>query len=143
MEDKYTTTLTDSPDPADALAVRNGLEAYDAAHGVPSDWVPLGIFVKDAAGRVVAGLTGGTYWGWLYVVRLWVDEGLRGRGTGGRLLVQAEQEALRRGCPAAHLATLDFQALPFYEQHGYTVFGRLADCPRGHTRTFGQKELAA
>jgi GNAT superfamily N-acetyltransferase len=84
---------------------------------------------------------GNTYWGWLYISILWLAESLRGQGVGGRLLDMAEQEALDRGCRHAHVDTLDFQALPFYEKHGYAVWGTLNDLPPGHSRYFLKKDL--
>ncbi len=35
-----------------------------------------------------------------------------------------------------------FQARPFYERHGYTVFGTLDNYPIGHSRCFMQKAFA-
>ena len=105
------------------------------------DWLPLSIFVRDQQGKIVGGLTGGTWWGWLSVGRLWIEEGLRGQNYGSQLLAEAEQEALRRGCHHAYVDTQDFQALPFYYKRGYTVFGVLDDMPIGHTRYSMQKEL--
>jgi len=98
MDNKYCIELTDSPAPEDVQAVREGLDAYNAAQGAVVDWVPLMLFVRDKRGAVVGGLTGGTYWGWLYIGRLWIEEGLRGQGYGGKVLEEAEQEALGRGC---------------------------------------------
>jgi len=141
MNDEYNITLTAAPDPADVQIVREGLDAHSAAHGSPVDWAPLALFVRDAQGVVVGGLTGGTYWGWLYVARLWIDERLRGQGYGGRLLAEAEREALRRGCHHAYLDTQDFQALPIYQKRGYTIYGVLEDMPIGHKRYSLQKRL--
>jgi len=141
MNSAYTITLTDSPDPADVQVVREGLDAYNATQGAPVDWVPMALFVRDAQGTVFGGLTGGTYWGWLYVARLWIAEHLRGQDYGSRLLAEAEREALRRGCHHAYLDTQDFQALPFYQKRGYTVFGVLENMPIGYTRYSMQKEL--
>jgi len=53
----------------------------------------------------------------------------------------AEEEARRRGCHSVHLDTLSFQALPFYQKHGYAVFGALENHPVGHTRYFLKKKL--
>jgi hypothetical protein len=41
----------------------------------------------------------------------------------------------------AWLETYSFQARPFYERHGYTVFGVLDNHPIGHQRYFMQKAL--
>ena len=53
----------------------------------------------------------------------------------------AEAEAVRRGCKQAYLDTFDFQALDFYKNLGYQVFGTLDDFPEGHTRYFLQKRF--
>ncbi|MBN2387489.1 MAG: GNAT family N-acetyltransferase [Anaerolineales bacterium] len=143
MPRPLTFTLTDTPDPANLQVVRDGLNSFNASHGVADDWVQLCIFVHAGNGRVVAGLTGGTYWRWLYVARLWVDDSLRGQGYGSRLMARAEEEAIRRGCLYAYLDTEDFQALAFYEKLGYAIFGELPDCPPGHVRYFVRKTLPA
>jgi GNAT superfamily N-acetyltransferase len=137
----YTLTLTASPDPADVEIVKQGLEAYDVSQGALIDWVPLALFARDAENTLVAGLTGSTYWGYLYVGRLWTDQRFRKTGLGSQLLEQAEQEALRRGCHSVHLMTGDFNALPFYQKRGYAVFGELPDMPPGHNQYFMRKVL--
>jgi GNAT superfamily N-acetyltransferase len=141
MNDEYTFIITDMPDVKDANVVRNGLEGFHASQGIPADWIQLAIFIHHEQDGLVGGLTGGTYWGWLYVARLWIQESLRGQGFGSRLLQDAEQEAVRRGCHHVYLDTHELQALPFYLKHGYTVFGELSDCPVGFRRYFLQKQL--
>ena len=141
MDNEYCIVLTASPDPTDVQVVREGLDAHNAAQGAPVDWEPLMLFIRDKQGTIVGGLTGGTYWGWLYIGRLWIEEHLRGQGYGSRVLTEAEQEALRRGCHHAYLDTQDFQVLPFYQKHAYTVYGELEDMPIGHTRYSLQKKL--
>lgn len=100
------------------------------------------LLLRDEAGAIRGGLLGESYWGWLHVSILVVAQELRGGGWGARLLAAAEAEALRRGCHAVHLDTFSFQALPFYNGHGYEVFGELSDYPPGHTRYFLRKKLA-
>ena len=138
---EYTITLTDSPDPADVDVVKQGLDAHDASQGAVVDWVPLALFARDSDSVVIAGLTASTYWEYLYVGRLWTDQRFRNMGIGSRLLADAEQEARRRGCHAMHLMTGSFNALPFYQKRGYTVFGVLTDMPTGHTQYFMTKSL--
>ncbi len=131
-----------APDPAAIQAVRDGLIAYNRVQAPDVAFQPLSIVLRDPTGRVVGGLLGATYWGWLVIQVLWVDDGLRGHGHGRTLLTMAEREARRRGCHHAHLDTMSFQARPFYEHAGYTVFGTLRDLPQGHSRFFMQKALA-
>lgn len=110
---------------------------------VPQDLhEPLNLLVREDD-EISAGLLGGTYWGWLYVSILWVREDLRYQGLGSRLLQKAEQLAIQRGCKHAHLETHDFQALAFYQKHGYSLFGQLEDLPPGHIKYYLQKKLTS
>jgi len=141
MNTKYQLEITDSPETNAVQAIREGLDAYNTAQGFPVDWQPLYLFLRDEQGKTVGGLTGGTYWGWLDISQLWVADALRGLGYGRRLLMEAEQEAMKRGCHHAYLDTMDFQALGFYQQHGYTIYGELVDIPLGHKRYSLHKKL--
>ena len=134
--------MPEQSDPADVEFVHNGLRQYNAQFA-DSTYRPLNIFLRDAAGAIVAGLLGHLYWGWLSVEILWVSEPLRGQGYGGRLLDMAEAEARRHGCTHVQLDTLTFQARPFYEARGYRVYGELEDFPAGteHRRFYLTKVL--
>ena len=50
---------------------------------------PIHIVEYDANGNVIGGILGGTYWGWLYIDILWVDENYRRKGIGASLLQEA------------------------------------------------------
>jgi len=121
--------------------VVDGLAAFNAAHGsVPSEQ-KLAVLALDDDQSVVGGLLGRTDHGWFYVGWLWVCDGLRGQGVGVQLMDRAEAVARQRGCHAAHLTTLEFQARTFYERCGYSVFGTLEDYPRPYRRYFMKKDL--
>ncbi len=135
-------TLEDQSSEADQAAVREGLFAYNRKYAPDEQNCALNVFLRDEAGEIAGGLLGETFWGWLYVSILWVDERARGQGFGARLMAAAEEEAVRRGCRHAYLDTLTFQARPFYEKLGYRLFGVLEDLPPGFTRYFLQKDLA-
>jgi GNAT superfamily N-acetyltransferase len=143
MDETYTITLETSPDPAEVSQVRAGLSAYNRTNASDDSFTPLVLMVRDPRGAVIGGLLGGTYWGWLVIEVLWLAEAARHRGLGSQLLERAEHIALERGCHAAHLDTMSFQAPDFYKKHGYTIFGVLDDLPRGHQRIFLKKELKA
>lgn len=127
----YRITLEESPASADTEAIRKGLERFNESHVGESKWEPFSVFIRDDDNTIVGGLVGGTYWGWLYVELLWIAEAARHHGYGSQLLAMAEARAIERGCAYAHLDTMSFQALPFYERHGYSVFGVLDDVPAG------------
>jgi GNAT superfamily N-acetyltransferase len=134
--------MPEQSDPADVEFVHSGLRRHNAQF-VPSNYRPLNIFLREDDGRIVGGLLGHLYWGWLSVETLWMDEAYRGQGLGGRLLDMAEEEARRHGCAHVQLDTLTFQARPFYEARGYRVYGELADFPAGteHRRFYLTKQL--
>ncbi|HEY0734411.1 MAG TPA: GNAT family N-acetyltransferase [Herpetosiphonaceae bacterium] len=127
----YQITLEEWPASADTDTIRKGLDGYNEAHVGATKWQPFAVFIRDDDNTIIGGLAGGTYWGWLYVELLWISEEVRGQGYGGRLLTMAEAKAIELGCRYAHLDTMSFQALPFYERHGYSVFGVLDDVPAG------------
>ena len=102
---------------------------------------PLSIVEYDNDGNVIGGILGGTYWGWMYIDILWVDEKHRKQGIGTRLLHEAESEAVCRGCHHVHLDTMSWQAPEFYKKHGYEVIGILPDIPRGNQKYLLMKAL--
>lgn len=134
-------SVTETP-VAEELAIIGGqLTAFNEADVGPADRRPLAVFVRDEAGTVVAGISGYTAWGWLYVQWLWVAETQRGAGLAGRMLGAAEADAKARGCHGAYIDTFSPVALKTYQRAGYVPFGKLEDFPPGRTRTFLQKKL--
>jgi len=99
------------------------------------------IFIRDRQDRVVGGIVADLFGGWAYISLLWIDEPLRNRGLGTRLVSMLEQEVLRLGCTHAHLDTYSFEARPFYESLGYELFATLEDYPPGHCKHFLKKTL--
>jgi GNAT superfamily N-acetyltransferase len=121
----------------------NGLRAYNRLHAVAPGFLPLILGARTPDDTIIGGLVGETGWEWLHVDLLWVAESHRRHGVGRELLRRAEAEAARRGCRHAYLDTFDFQARPFYEREGYTVFGVQDDFPPGHHRFYLEKSLTA
>ena len=135
-----TLEVRDAADAAEVEFIHSGLRTYNARFA-PSDYRPLFVFLRDAGGELVGGLLGDTYWGWVSINILWIDERYRGQGYGERIIAAAEDEARRRGCAHAMLDTLSFQARPFYEKLGYRLFGTLKMGRAGVERYFLSKDL--
>ncbi|MEP6732975.1 MAG: GNAT family N-acetyltransferase [bacterium] len=122
--------------------ILEGLRAFNGAQlGRDATPQPISVFVRDKNGAVVGGLIGQMLWNWLYVDKLWLPDSFRSTGVGGDVLAAAEERAIARGCRWAHLQTLGFQALPFYERRGYTVFGVLDGYPPTSKRYYLRKSL--
>lgn len=138
---EVTISVTDDPCAADLDAIGHGLTAFNETDAGPADRKPLAVLVHDDDGRLVAGTSGYTAWGWLYVQWLWVAESQRGRHLAGNMLAAAERAARQRGCHGAYIDTFNPTALRVYERAGYVPFGALEGFPIGRTRTFLQKAL--
>lgn len=99
------------------------------------------IFIRNEEKKVVGGAMGSVFGGWLYIPLMWVEESLRNRGYGTKLLEMMEKEVVKLGCRHAHVDTYSFEARPFYEKNGYTVFASLENYPEGHSKHFLKKKL--
>jgi len=122
-------------------AVREGLLRFNKnkTNMEPPKAIP--IFMRDGKNQVVGGVIGYVYAGWLHIEFLWIEESFRNKGNGTKLLKMIENEAVKCGCKYVDLDTFSFQARPFYEKHGYTLFATLNNYPEGHSKHFLKKEL--
>ena len=137
----FSIEVTAQPDAETLETIARGLTSFNEADVGPADRRALAVLVHSDGGALVAGISGYTAWGWLYVQWLWVEENQRGQNLAGRMLASAETEARQRGCHGAYIDTFSPHALHVYQKAGYTVFGALPDFPKGRTRSFLSKDL--
>ena len=121
--------ITEKIEEKDRSEIFQGLLEYNLARIEDRNPKELGIYLEDEQGRKLAGLIGETHGNWLMVKFLWVEESLRGRHIGSRILEEAEIEARKRGCKNAFLDTFSFQAPDFYKKHGYREVFALEEYP--------------
>ena len=134
--------VTDAPDAADLAAISNGLDQFNVDATGIADRRPLAVLIKDPDTlKVLGGVTGRTSLGLLFLDVFFLPEALRGSGLGSQLLQMAEEEGRRRGCRAAVLYTISFQAPEFYKKHGWRKFGAIPCDPPGSSRIFLTKDL--
>ena len=123
-------TLTDDPAPGFENLLEVGLAAYNETQTRRRDWRALAISVRDPeTGEDAGGLLGRTSLGLFFLDLFYLPERLRGTGTGSAMMRMAEAEAIRRGCTAGTLVTVNFQAPEFYARHGWEEFGRIQTAP--------------
>jgi len=133
--------------PEDSESIKDGrqavLEGILSFNENKTGFVPKGIsvFMRDRENRVVGGVFGYTFGDWLHIDILWVEESFRNKDNGAKLLKMAENEAVKLGCKHVDLDTFSWQARPFYEKHGYTLFATLDNYPEGHRKHFLKKDL--
>src|SRR5947209_3983418 len=133
-------SFENDPPWTDREFVDEALGAYNAPFLNDSRYSYFGIFVRDEAATIRAGLIGHCYAGWLFVNLLWVHEDLRRRGIGSGLIAEAERHGRAFGCHSAWVDTFSFQGPDFYPRLGYVEFARL-DYPPEHERIFFRKKL--
>jgi len=90
---------------------------------------------------LVAVISGLLFVNLLHINWLWFRELVRCNGLWTKLLVGLGAAAVELGATRGQLDTLDFQAKPFYEKHGYQVKYQLNNYPRTGTRYFMEKSL--
>jgi GNAT superfamily N-acetyltransferase len=138
----YRIAVEEDASPETLKALQSLLREYNTAQAGDGNVKPLRIFIRDDAGQVLGGLSGWSFWGWLHIDTLTLHESLRRLGYGTRLMAMMEEEARRRGCCGIYLETYSFQALPFYQKLGFSLFGELDRFPGEHKLYFLRKTLS-
>lgn len=118
-----------NPTDKEIAFVNNALQKFNDEKVGPDNHELLNIVEYDNSGNIIAGILGGTYWGWMHIDILWVDENHRKQGLGTQLLKAAESEAINRDCHSVHVDTMSWQAPDFYKKHGYEIISELNDIP--------------
>ena len=124
--------------------IGNGLSEYNRLKAGYVDGRDLPVILRSSTtGEILGGLLGRTTLGLLFIDLVYLPEEMRGRGFGNCMMEMAEEEAVARGCTAAVLITITFQAPEFYKRHGYRELGRVEVAPPGVTRVCMTKQLGA
>ena len=130
-----------NPTEEEIAFVNNALAKFNEEKVGADNHELLNIVEYDDNNSIIAGILGGTYWGWLHIDILWVAEKCRKQGIGSKLLKAAEEEAKKRGCHSVHLDTMSWQAPAFYKKHGYKIISELENIPAGNKKFHLIKEL--
>ena len=131
-----------NPTQGEIDAVLAALVASEQHAGRDAGIQPYAVLLSDEPdGPVTGGVYGYQIFDWLFIQYVAVPLGLQGHGVGKALMERAEAWARQRGLAGIWLDTFSFQARPFYEKLGFSVFGSIEDHPRGSQRFFMQKRL--
>lgn len=110
----------ENPLPEEIDLIRRGVLEEAAAAGM-GDTIPFSFTIKDRASCVLAGVTGCTMYGFLFVDWLWVEREHRYKRWGSKLLNAAEELGKKRNCSDSCLFTMSWESLGFYQKHGYKI----------------------
>jgi GNAT superfamily N-acetyltransferase len=91
--------------------------------------------------KIVGGIVGEVWTTVLFIQLFWMEQKLRGKDYGTRLIKAIEDEARKFGATRSYLDTMSFQAPGFYRACGYEEFGSIEGYPKGVTRHWFTKAL--
>ena len=117
----YSIDYEEAPQQKDIEVLGKGISLNAKQKSGLDPVVPFAFFIRDEGKEIKGGCNGNIGYGWLYVDQLWVDESLRNKGYGTKLMKSAEKLALEKKCIAAAVNTASWEALDFYKKLGYRV----------------------
>ncbi len=102
---------------------------------------PFSIYLPGLRSDIMGGITGtiNNLETWVHV--MWVDARYTGQGVGKLLWKKLEAYLLTKGCSALFVATLSFQAKPFYEKLGCRCQGTISQWMGGYDQHYFEKKL--
>ena len=121
-------------------AVLGGLLGYNTEKMGKQKYKRLAISLRDGD-KIVGGIVGEVWTTVLFIQLFWMEQKLRGKNHGTRLIKAIEDEARRFGATHAYVDTMSFQAPGFYRASGYQEFGSIEGYPGGVTRHWFAKSL--
>lgn len=80
--------------------------------------------MQDDNGKLLGGIQGRIFSGWLLIYSLYSTREVKGIGT--QLMDHIEQFARNKNCKGIQLTTFEFQAPEFYKKRGYEIYGELS-----------------
>jgi GNAT superfamily N-acetyltransferase len=121
-------------------AVLDGLIRYNSEKMGKQKHKRLAVSLREG-NKVVGGIVGEVWTAVLFIQFFWLEQGIRGKNFGTRLIKAIEDEARRIGATRAYVDTMSFQAPGFYRRCGYEEFGSIEGYPGGVTRHWFTKAL--
>jgi GNAT superfamily N-acetyltransferase len=121
-------------------AVLGGLIRYNNEKMGKQKYKRLAISLREK-NAIVGGIVGEVWTAVLFIQFFWLEQGLRRKGFGAKLIKAIEDEARRFGATHAYVDTMSFQAPGFYRNCGYEEFGSIEGYPGGVTRHWFTKTL--
>ncbi len=121
-------------------AVLGGLIGYNTEKMGRQKYKRLAISLRER-GKIAGGIVGEVWTTVLFIQFFWIEQKLRGRDFGTKLIGAIEDEARRFGATRSYVDTMSFQAPGFYRLCGYEEFGAIDGYPGGVTRHWFTKAL--
>ena len=121
-------------------AVLGGLMRYNNEKMGKQKYKRLAVSLREGS-EIVGGIVGEVWTTVLFIQLFWLEQRLRRKGFGAKLIKSIEDEARRFGASRSYVDTMSFQAPGFYHGCGYKEFGSIEGYPGGVTRHWLTKTL--
>lgn len=99
------------------------------------------IYLRDSSNEIRGGVFAVSYSDSIHIILMWMDDSLRGKGYGTKLIQAVEAEGIKRKCEYSYVDTFSFQAEGFYRKCGYHPIGTINNALFDHSRVFLKKPL--
>jgi ribosomal protein S18 acetylase RimI-like enzyme len=121
VPDHMQLTLEENPSQQDIQILVDGISAHAKQIRGLEPIQSHAIWIRDQDNMIHGGCSFCNFYGCLYIDNLWVEESLRGKGYGTKLMMSAEKFGKEHGCHFATVNTMDWEALDFYKKLGFQV----------------------
>ena len=121
-------------------AVLDGLIGYNTEKMGKQKYKRFAISLSER-NKVVGGIVGEVWTTVLFIQLFWIEQKLRGKDYGTKLIKAIEDEAKRFGATHSYVDTMSFQAPGFYRACGYKEYGSIQGYPGKVTRHWFTKSL--
>jgi N-acetylglutamate synthase-like GNAT family acetyltransferase len=121
-------------------AVLDGLIGYNTEKMGRQKYKRFAVSLR-AGRKTVGGIVGEVWTTVLFIQLFWIEQKLRGKDHGTKLIKAIENEARRFGATHSYVDTMSFQAPGFYRACGYKEFGSIEGYPGNVTRHWFTKSL--
>ena len=121
-------------------AVLDGLIRYNTEKMGKQKYKRFAISLREG-NKIVGGIVGEVWTAVLFIQLFWIEQKLRGKDHGTKLIKAIEEEAKRFGATHSYVDTMSFQAPGFYRACGYNQFGSIEGYPGNVTRHWFTKSL--
>src|ERR1700739_447083 len=109
-------------------AVLDGLIGYNTEKMGKQKYKRFAVSLRER-NKVVGGIVGEGWTTVLFIQLFGIDQKLRGKDYGTKLIKAIEDEARRYGATHSYVDTMSFQAPAFYRACGYREFGSIEGFP--------------
>lgn len=130
VENDYESMSSKEPIKEHSKVWKEEIHKFRESLDFPTDKIDLQYVVLDGY-KFIGGIYGHVQYEYLFINMLFVNKNYRGNRIASKLMHLIEDEARRRNVVNVYVTTFEFQALGFYQKHGFKVVMTIEDFPKG------------